>query len=44
MSEREVMRDESVMLASGGYETRAEAELALKQGIADGTYQGVVDD
>jgi hypothetical protein len=38
MSESEIMRDESVMMASGDYDTRVEAERALKQGIADGTY------
>jgi len=39
MSEPEIMEDESVLLASGGFDTRAEAEAALRQGIADGTYK-----
>jgi hypothetical protein len=39
MSEPEIMEDESVMLASGACDTRAEAEAILRQGLSDGTYK-----
>jgi hypothetical protein len=38
MSEPEIMADESVMLASERFDTRAEAEAALRVGVADGSY------
>jgi hypothetical protein len=39
MSEREVEATPKVWLASGGCNTRAEAEWTLEKGLADGTYE-----
>jgi hypothetical protein len=41
MSEPEIMQDESVTLASEPYNTHAEAEAALRRGIANGSYKPV---
>lgn len=39
MGERELMANERAILASRSYDRRREAELALKEGLADGAYR-----
>jgi hypothetical protein len=41
MSQPEIMEDESVLLASEPFDTRAEAEATLHRGLADGSYKPI---